>query len=148
MKKVKILDSSLIEKIYEIEKNSFKYPWKKQFFTYLFKKENVSVYGLFFNKILVGFTVVEYLLNNTVSHIQNLAINPEYQNRGLGSYFLTKMHKNFRNRNVKDIFLEVRTSNKKAIALYKKHHYEIVDSLSNYYENNEDAYRMWFNLEN
>ncbi len=148
MKKIKILDKSWIERIFEIEKKSFSSPWTKRFFLNLFDEENVFVYGFFLNKDLIGFSVIEYLINYSIAHLQNFAINPEYQNKGFGSYFLSLMHENFKKNKIYKIFLEVRVTNYKAINLYEKFNYKTINTLSDYYENNEDAYRMWFNLEN
>jgi len=38
--------------------------------------------------------------------------------------------------------LEVRTTNTVAIGFYKKHGFDVVDTLPNFYQNGEDAYTM------
>ena len=41
-----------------------------------------------------------------------------------------------------DTKLEVRIENKQAINFYKKHKYEVIKLISNYYDDGSDAYLM------
>jgi len=45
-------------------------------------------------------------------------------------------------RNIKQAELEVKKDNKQAIKFYQKHGFEIVETISKFYQNGEDAYIM------
>jgi ribosomal protein S18 acetylase RimI-like enzyme len=46
------------------------------------------------------------------------------------------------NENIKQINLEVRIDNKKAIQFYNKHGFEIINNIKQFYQNGENAFIM------
>ncbi|TYB31027.1 MAG: ribosomal-protein-alanine N-acetyltransferase [Candidatus Mcinerneyibacterium aminivorans] len=149
MKKIKILNESWVDEIFEIEKKCFEYPWTKRFLKNEFENSYTEVYGLFVDEELIGFSIISLIYKYNLSHIKNFAVLPSKQNMGYGTFFLLNIHKILKKNKIKNIFLEVRISNERAIKLYRKFNYKIVEVLKNYYKNNnENAFRMWFNLEN
>lgn len=63
------------------------------------------------------------------------ALDPNFQNKGIGSALLQKVLLTSRNSGVKTVWLEVRESNYKAINFYKKNYFQHVYSRANYYQN-------------
>jgi ribosomal-protein-alanine N-acetyltransferase len=76
-------------------------------------------------------------------HILNIAIHPEYRNKGFGS-LLIKFSLDYLLKNSGRIMtLEVRKSNIQAIALYRKFGFRVVGIRKNYYiSDREDALVM------
>ena len=117
-------------------------PWSlKNFEDALTAKNLFKVF--FIDKKLIGYYVA--LLAADECQLLNLAIHSDFQNNGYGHYLITHLKKICVNANVASIFLEVRSSNKKAIRLYEKNGFNELGIRNNYYKNNagwEDAILM------
>ena len=108
-------------------------PWSlKNFEDALTAKNLFKVF--FIEKKLVGYYVA--LLAADECQLLNLAIHSDFQNNGYGHYLITHLKKICVNANVASIFLEVRSSNKKAIRLYEKNDFNELGIRNNYYKNN------------
>ena len=66
------------------------------------------------------------------AHIMNICVDPDVQKRGVGSKLLEKMIE-LATKKAETIFLEVRPSNKVAIALYEKRGFNEIGVRKNYY---------------
>ncbi len=75
-------------------------------------------------------------------NLDSLAVARKYRNLGIGSRMLRMVVRRLKNKGIKRISLTVKTSNKKAIYLYKKMGFEIVEMIRNHYRNGCDAYKM------
>ena len=73
------------------------------------------------------------------AEILNLATLPEKRRRGEGRALLEKALAEFQTRGVRRVFLEVRESNVKAIAFYKKHGFSETGRRKAYYREPEEA---------
>ena len=65
-----------------------------------------------------------------------------YRRQGVGSLLLKNFIRKMVLDNIKRIELEVRKNNFTAVEFYKKHRFEIIDIISIFYQNKEDAYIM------
>lgn len=150
-----------LEKILEIEKNSFDYPWPKRAF-----KWNIGDEGCIFlvseeEELVVGFIIASLdpmpIIHNInkvlkvlglegrferVAHIQNLAVDPQFRRKGVASKLLNKSIEICSKKHIKHIRLEVRTNNQRAVSFYESHGFKRVKLLRSYYENGDDAYLM------
>ncbi len=78
------------------------------------------------------------------AHITLLAIHPDYQRQGLGQALLLALLIAARRRNLAWATLEVRASNRIAIALYEKFGFTEIGKRPSYYpDNGEDALVLW-----
>ena len=71
-----------------------------------------------------------------------LSVNKNYRKSGIGSALITKFLEEMLIQNIKQVDLEVRTNNTAAINFYKKHGFDIVETIPKFYQNGEDAYIM------
>ncbi len=144
----KILKASSkdIRKIIDIEELSYKDPWPREVFImdYLFNSSALYYIAKTKNKI-VGF--IGIWLESTRLHIINVAVHPEYRNEGVGTQLLLFAIDYAKERKFKEVSLEVRKSNENAIRLYKKLGFEVVEDLKAYYQDGEDGYRLFKNIE-
>ena len=83
---------------------------------------------------------------NETCFIGKLIIDPDFQNQGIGTNLLRNLIKELTLNNIKQVILEVRKNNKKAIRFYQKHGFEITDTISKFYKNEENAYVMSTNI--
>jgi len=80
------------------------------------------------------------------AHITLLGIHPQYQHQGLGMLLLNSLLQEAKERNLHHATLEVKSSNEKAIQLYKKFGFQIAGTRKNYYpKTGEDAFILWLN---
>ncbi|MFX0057298.1 MAG: ribosomal protein S18-alanine N-acetyltransferase [Candidatus Hodarchaeota archaeon] len=76
-------------------------------------------------------------------NIVNFVVKKRFQELGYGSILLKEALEKIRKlKQIKTIILNVKTSNKKAIDLYKKFDFRIVGKIEKYYSQNESAYLM------
>jgi ribosomal-protein-alanine N-acetyltransferase len=80
-------------------------------------------------------------------HINNFAVRSEYRRRGIGAVLLERVLQEARRRKVNAAFLEVRSANHAAQALYEKSGFRAIARRANYYSDpREDAVVMTLNL--
>jgi len=76
-------------------------------------------------------------------HINNVAVRSEYRRRGIGAAMLERVIEEARRRKANTAFLEVRSANQAAQALYEKSGFRAIARRTNYYsEPREDAVVM------
>lgn len=98
----------------------------------------------FFVAEIVG-EVIGYVIgyvSNELGEIDSIAVKHNYRRLGIGQRLMEIILNSFRERNIKKISLEVRTTNDVAISLHKKLGFEIGKTIENYYENGADAFEM------
>ena len=78
------------------------------------------------------------------SHVNNIAVDPAWQGRGLGVAILVDLVRVALARGARHLTLEVRVGNEPALALYRRFGLAPVGVRRNYYpETGEDALVMW-----
>lgn len=134
-----------IDDIIMIEKKSFIKGWSKKMFIEELDNPLAHYFVIMEESNVVGYAGMWLILEE--AHITNIAIHPNCQGRGYGKDLLRFIIRYAMENNIDKITLEVRTSNKKAIALYKSEGFEGTGLRKSYYsDNNEDALIMWRNL--
>lgn len=88
---------------------------------------------------IIGFALVRLLKSNSDSfdsaEILNIAVLASYQNQGIGQKIFDEILRVLEEKNVREIWLEVRESNLKAIAFYQKNGFVKQFERKNYYRN-------------
>ena len=147
--KIKKVNLDDLDKIMKMEKETFKSDsfskeimkkliLQSTLFLKLIKKQNKQ-------KILGFIIIIQDDLN--MMNIINFLIKKKTQNKGYGSYLLTKTLEIVRQINgIKKIVLNVNTKNKTAIKLYEEFNFRIIREIENYYRNQENAYLMELDL--
>ena len=135
IKKLTINDVDYIEQIFNLEKDIFKNSaFSKESTENLVKADNSFIYAYLIDEKICGYLMV--LDSIDVYEILAIATVEEYRNKGIAQELLDKI-KN------KDIFLEVRESNEKAINFYKKNNFKQISIRKGYYSDpTEDAIIM------
>lgn len=136
-----------LDEVMEIERKSFPAPWSRR----LFERELVLPYAQAFVALQVPPNqVVGYLcfwLIDREGHILNLAVHPEWRRRGIGSLLLRRGLADSREKGAREITLEVRRSNYKAISLYRTFQFQPQGIRPRYYsDSGEDAVIMSLHL--
>lgn len=90
---------------------------------------------------IIGF-IIFGLYSTNIAHIFILAVEPEYQRKGVGTLILKFAEQIFQDTRITKIRLEVQIENEQAIDFYEKHRYQIVETIEKYYDDGSDAYLM------
>ena len=139
------LDISFDQDIADIESRVHRNPWSKN--VILLHLENpISVSrGIVEEDTLLAYILGQHFDNEF--HILNLAVDSANQNKGLGTYLISKTIYDFREKGIKTCLLEVRPSNDAAYSLYKKLGFKTIAIRKRYYQDNlEDALVMTLEL--
>ena len=141
IRKLAINDVDYIEQIFNLEKEIFKNSaFNKSYIETLIKGDNSFVYVYLIEDKICGYLMV--LDSIDVYEILAIATIEEYRNKGIAQELLDKIK-------TKDIFLEVRESNKKAINFYKKNNFKQISIRKGYYSDpTEDAIIMKMEVNN
>ncbi|MBE0520754.1 MAG: ribosomal protein S18-alanine N-acetyltransferase [Candidatus Methanoperedenaceae archaeon] len=98
-----------------------------------------------FDGIVAGF-VVGYRVSEKTGRIFSLAVNPEYQNLGIGGALLNEIMRLLRENKVYEVVLEVRQSNTRAKRFYERYGFYVAGISERYYNDGENAYLMKIRL--
>lgn len=94
------------------------YSWTKEQFLHEQQKEKSIFIYIFVQQKLIACLQAHYLFDE--GEIYNIAVLPEYQRQGLAGRLFEQLLILLHEKNVHTLFLEVRTSNQKAIQCYQK----------------------------
>lgn len=135
-----------IDGILDISSLSFAISWSKDSYIQELTNPIARYLVVKINNKIVGFIGTWIILDE--AHITNIAIHPNYRKQGIASELLTKFLNYCEDQGCKAYTLEVRSGNKAAQALYKKHNFKEAGIRKGYYEDNkEDAIIMWLKEE-
>lgn len=132
-----------IDRVFEIESQSFKTPWSKESFYTEVKENTLATYlVLTLDETVIGFGGMWLIMDEI--HITNVAVAPEHRGQGYSKTLITDMIRYAKEKGFQHMTLEVRVSNAVAIALYEKFGFEGAGIRPKYYvDTDEDALVMW-----
>lgn len=88
--------------------------------------------------ITLGFIVAESSRRG-VGHIITIDVVTEGRRFGIGSHLLSSAEAQLRAANCHAVMLEVAVNNSSALAFYKRHHYDVLETIPHYYSDGVDA---------
>ena len=89
---------------------------------------------------IAGFVVTQ--CEAEIGHIVTLDVVAEYRRHSIGSLLLQASEREASTRGVTLMYLETATTNKAAIALWKKHGYRETATIENFYGRGQSAFEM------
>lgn len=130
-----------LDALVELEQKSFSVPWSRDSLASLLKNPAARVFIAEEYGHVFGY--IGALVASGEVYITNLAVLPGARRHGVGERLLLVLIEKMRAENAEFITLEVRRSNEAAIALYRKHGFELAGERRGYYtEPAEDALLM------
>lgn len=94
------------------------------------------------NSQLDGFALFHRVANDETVHLLKICIHPEVRGSGAASEFWAEILKDLRSKSVKSIFLEVETTNQRAIGFYRKMGFQDLRLIKRFYSDGADAFTM------
>lgn len=137
---VRTISRSDIEQVLEIERAAYDFPWSANVFAECLKAGYVCR-ACFNDNTMVGYGIMS--MGGGECHIMNLCVHPLRHGNGYGSLLMSDLLKIAGRSNAHMAFLEVRTSNRRAHALYQYLGFNEIGVRKNYYparRGREDAY--------
>lgn len=139
---VRAMEVQDVDSIEEIERQIFSSPWSKDDFLYELTTNQLS-HNIVLEEAgsIIGY--IGFWLLGDQTQITTLGIRKEYQGRGYAKLLMDTCINRTKLNKYPVITLEVRVSNKKAIALYQGFGFTVATIRKNYYQDtHEDAYLM------
>lgn len=120
-------------RFYDIADQSFHYgsPWTIQQYKETLEREDLVFFVAEAETHLIGYIGGKLLLDE--AEIYTIVVSKEFQKQQIAQFLLDRFREECFLRDINTIFLEVRTSNKAAIAFYQKNQFEIIAERKNYY---------------
>lgn len=135
-----------IDRVIQIERAAYPYPWTRGNFTDCLEC-GYSCWVVEVDGELVGYSIL--MAGAGEGHVLNCCVAPAWQGRGLGRLAMQRLIAGAPGYGVDCLFLEVRPSNARAIALYESLGFETVGLRRHYYpadQGREDAIVMRLGL--
>lgn len=120
-----------VDGIEEIEKECFSTPWTRDGILSELTNETARFFVAEFMGETAGYLGMHIVLDEC--YIANIAVKEKFRRMGIGNALLIKGEERAKEENCAFISLEVRVSNEKAIALYRKRGYNEMGERKNFY---------------
>lgn len=146
MNQISLLTPHDLETAFTIEQRSHAFPWTEKTFSSN-QGERYLNYKLTVGEQMAGFAITQVVLDEAT--LFNLAVDPAFQRQGIGRELLEHVIVELESRGIQTLWLEVRASNRPAIALYEQLDFNEVSVRRNYYptaDGKEDAIIMALTL--
>ena len=131
-----------LDQVLEVSSLSLKESWDLDSFSKELSNPLAKYLIAKINDKIVGFIGVWTIIDE--GHITNVAVHPEFREKGIGSILLTSLIEYSKDWGCNSLTLEVRSSNNAAKGLYKKFGFLEEGVRKKYYrDNEEDALIMW-----
>ncbi|MCX8959422.1 ribosomal protein S18-alanine N-acetyltransferase [Erwinia psidii] len=146
MNQISLLTTNDLDRALVIEQRSHAFPWSEKTLASN-QGERYLNYRLEVGDRMVAFAITQVVLDEAT--LFNLAVDPDFQRRGLGRELLQFLINALAARGIQTLWLEVRASNRPAIALYEQLDFNEVSVRRNYYPattGKEDAIIMALTL--
>jgi len=135
-----------LDAVMEIELRAYPFPWTRGIFEDCLRA-NYPAWVLLEGEAVVGYGVVSVAAGE--AHVLNICVDPVLQGRGHGRRLLRALLHLARGRGAERLFLEVRPSNRGAMALYQDEGFNEIGRRPRYYpaqNGREDAIVMAMEL--
>ena len=135
-----------VNQILAIDRSSFKRPWQKNSFLEELACNHAYSYVVWAqsddrNAEIIAYVFLRILLSEM--QILRIAVAAGFLNQGVATWLLQRCFRLARHKDVHSVYIEVRLTNKEAIALYQKSGFQFLAKRTHYYpETGEDALVM------
>lgn len=129
--------------VFELDQRLFPWPWTKEDWEKLdeFKK----LYGFWVSGKLQGFCLIHHMPGDDSLHLLKIAIEPALRGSAESEVFWENLLKEFKKLSLK-VFLEVESSNERALGFYRKKGFLPLRLMKRYYSNGSDGWSMELTL--
>ena len=141
---VELSGSSDLNDVVMMDEKYFPHPWKLSEWLELNFKHHL-LYS-WQGQELEGFALFGLVPGDDTAHLFKIQVNPALQGQGISMKFWSGIVENLRLKGVKNIYLEVESSNERAIGFYKKVGFTCLRRVKSYYSNGSDGLMLQITL--
>lgn len=135
---LRVMTADDLARVMEIERASFTTPWTRATFLGLLSRPDSYLVVAEIEARVVAYAAFWQVLDQ--AELGDIAVDPEWRRRGLGALVLEHVMSQAAQQGVRELYLEVRESNRTAQRLYERYGFRIVGHRRNYYSGpREDA---------
>lgn len=128
-----------LDGVERIEQKTFPEPWSRACFRRdMNRPTSLALVAISENEV-VGYAVA---WPEQEVHVANIAVTPEFRQQGIGRLLLERIEEFGRQAGARSVYLEVRKSNSRARAFYRRLGFIQTYTREGYYSNGEDAIIM------
>ena len=139
--KIRRLTYSDLPQVIAVERRAFPTPWSLAMFVLELSKPAGVCLAAIHDGQLAGYLICSRY--DTVWHIMNVAVNPDLRRQGIATALIDALLARVDDGHAQ-LTLEVRPTNRSAIALYDRFGFRSAGTRRRYYQDNgEDALVMW-----
>ncbi|WPU66315.1 GNAT family N-acetyltransferase [Peredibacter starrii] len=136
--------ASNLNDVAQMDEKHFPHPWKPLDWKELdFSKHLLYSWS---GEKLEAFALFGLVPGDGTAHLYKIQIDPALQGKGVSLPFWSAILENLRQKNVKNIYLEVESSNDRAIGFYKKVGFSCLRRVKGYYSNGSDGLMLQITL--
>lgn len=140
--KTRPMETADLDRVCLLEERSFSMPWKREDFEAMIARDDSTYYVICDGDNVIG--TAGYTFNGFEGYINNVVIDEEYRNLGLGKVLMQALLAHGKRKGINEYTLEVRVGNVSANRLYESLGFKSEGIRKNFYERpTEDAYVMW-----
>lgn len=135
-----------LEEVLKIERLSFAIePWPASRFKYYVQHQPEGFVVAEVSDKVVGYVVGS--ITDQKGKIASIAVDPKYRREGVGQQLAAWILNYFKEKKIRQVQAEARTTNEGSIRFFQSFHFEIVETLKKYYPDGADAYLMELKLD-
>ena len=133
-----------MEQIYEIENESFVYPWDEHTFHQCLRQRNTIGLSVEHRECVIGFMIYE--THKRHFRLTNFAVHPHYRRQGVGTQMIQKLIGKLSQRRP-NLVLEVSEMNLPGQLFFRELGFKAIKILHDFYNQpGIDAYQFQFNM--
>ncbi len=121
-----------VPQVLEIERQCFSLPWSARGFLDWIEYDYTYMYVICEDSLIIGYGAA--CRGADEFDISNIAVREGFRGRGIGGMLIDRILNAARDSKAKAVYLEVRESNRAAIALYEKKNFKSMGIRKNFYE--------------
>lgn len=129
--------------VYELDQKYFPWPWKKEDWESL--DDYKKLYGLNVSGKIKGFCLIHHVDGDNTLHLLKIILDPELRGTQISQDFWKSLIHEFKKFSEK-VFLEVESTNQRAIGFYQKMGFLPLRVIKGYYSNGSDGLSMELTL--
>ena len=138
-----------LDDLVRLEQRGFKASdqFSREQLRYLLTRANATTFVVEEVGKIMGDAIILWRRNSYIGRMYSLVVDPAFQGQGLGSRLMRTCEESAIRRGCNQMSLEVRADNERAIVFYKRHDYEVTESLPGFYSDGANGLRMTKALE-
>lgn len=132
--------------VVRIEREAFSDPWEEQNFAADIENDHVIALAAREANVCVGY--LSCIALDDYGYVANVAVDGDFRSKGIGKALMDELGQRLLKRGIRDIVLDVRVSNSRAIGFYEKYGFGVITRRKGFYSTPpEDSFTMLKSLE-